>query len=1132
MLSIGFLRNSRYLVAALIAVLFITVAAGQVATSGDWMIETVDEDGGDCCPLAINPFGNPDIAYCCTGALGLMHVLYDDPWAPTFTNTPVNGKETVAYEYPPTFNETVTIVAHSTNAPFLTWNGTAYVGTPNTTESGTYWINISATSVAGSLTAYQNSTFAFEDAWAPTFTNTPVNGKETVAYEYEPTFNETIVFAGHSTNALFLTWNGTAYAGTPNTTESGTYWINISAISRDGLLTAYQNSTFAIEDAWAPTFTNTPGDGRETVAYDYEPTFNETVTVTAYSTNALFLTWNGSAYVGTPNTTQAGTYWINISATSTAGLLTAYQNSTFTVDQAWEPTFTTTPSEYGRETIQYTYEPGCNETVTWTVNTNAPFLSWNGTAYTGIPNTTQAGTYWVNVTATSVNGLLSVWQNYTLLINDTWTPTFTNVPGDGKETVAYAYEPTFNETVTVTAYSTNALFLTWNGTAYTGIPNTTQAGTYWINISATSVAGLLTSYQNSTFAVNDSWAPTFTNTPDNGKETVAYAYEPTFNETVTLTAHSTNAPFLSWNGSAYIGTPNTTEAGTYWINISATSDLGLLTAYQNATFTVDQAWAPTFTNTPGDGQETVAYEYQSTFNETVTIDVYETNAPFLTWNGSAYVGTPDITQAGTYWINISATSVAGLLTSYQNASFTIGETWAPTFTNTPGDGQETVAYAYQPTFNETVTLTTHSTNAPFLSWNGAAYVGTPNKTQAGTYWINISATSTAGLLAAYQNGTFTVDQAWTPTFESVPPDGPFFSTLEYEYQVGMNESCSYALETNATFLSISGGLLSGTMVAGNYSVHIGATSDLGLLTEWQNYTLVVKDDHDLPVVNISAPEDGAYLNHTTVQVEWTGYDGNGSGIIGFWLRIDDGDWEVMNMSTNATLEFVQGTHSIAVKAMDEVGNEGNDSVEIHISTSIPTVESATPTGDDVPLSAQLRITFSKEMNHDSVVVTVNGSEIAILWAVETVTYSPAGGWAEDSAYAVTVDGMDIYGNHMQRYSWQFNTEILPVLVGGTVVDDRGNPVDNASLIIGSTEVTVTDENGHFSFEVMPGTYTLTASKDGYKNCTQDVTVDKDTPVYLDIELEPEYEMWPGLLIVGIFAAFILIMLAANRKWRG
>lgn len=198
-----------------------------------------------------------------------------------------------------------------------------------------------------------------------------------------------------------------------------------------------------------------------------------------------------------------------------------------------------------------------------------------------------------------------------------WAPSFENAPADGRETQSYSFVPNLNETdAVITAHNTNAPFLSWNGTGYSGTPSTAQAGMYWISISAQSVLGTLTATLNETFVIGDTWGPMFMDVPFDGQETVTYGYEPALNESYTVTAYSTNADFLSWVGNMYLGTPGSSDAGEYWINVTVRSNAGLLNTTLNETFIIKDTWAPVPTASPIDGQETAYYEFRPEFNDT------------------------------------------------------------------------------------------------------------------------------------------------------------------------------------------------------------------------------------------------------------------------------------------------------------------------------------------------------------------------------------------------------------------------------------------------------------------------------------------------------------------------------------
>jgi hypothetical protein len=1021
-----------------------------------WNCYTLDMTAGiEELDLALDSMGNPHLAYRVSGSDDLNYCHYlGGSWTYTTIDSASNVKGSVSIALG---DDDVVYIAYDhsdyQNSRVMFATNEGGVWTTSIVDDSTVAINGASIAVLpdGSVSIcalndadsvmYFNGTLLNA---APSITTTPsTGGRESVAYSYAPSADKAVSWSVR-TNAPFLTWSGTAVTGTPGLDASGTYWVNVTATVAASGLYDFQNYTLTIGDAWSPTLENQPGNGQETVGYAFEPQYNETATVTVHSTNAPFLSWNGTAFVGTPGTSDAGTYWINITATSGSGLLSSYQNMTIAIGDSWAPLITSEAATQGRETIEYSYTPRSNESVVWSCDTDAGFLSWNGTAVMGTPGTEDAGEYYVNLTAVSVDGKLSSYQNFTLVIGDSWMPSFTNTPASGQETVEYTFAPAFNETVEINSHRTNAPFLTWNGAAFTGTPSTSDAGTYWVNITAVSSEGLLTSYQNSTFTIGDSWAPVFVDDPVlQGRETRPYHYQVGRNES---------------------------------------SSLVLLTTHDELFWLIDGVLHAS----PGPG------------------------------------------DAGTYSISLASTSTLGLLTSYQNFTVNIGGSWAPSYTNAPAGGQETLPYSYAPALNETVAIVAHSTNAPFLSWNGTAFVGTPGQMDAGTYWINITADSTNGLLGAYQNSTFTIGDSWAPTIVSVPPERELFATLYFEYAIEVNDTAVLELHTNAPFLSLSNGKISGTMVAGTYYVNVSARSVAGLLVSWQNFTLTVVEDHDAPTVAITSPRDGT-THAAPLTISWTATD-DGSGITGKWYKADGEEW-VQSNSFSVALELGEGPHIITVRAVDAVGNEATASVLIYIDAIAPTVISTSPTGEDVPIAQPVVIVFSEPMDATTVTVTVNGAPVTLTWDGETATID--GNWEDGTAYTVEVVGFDLFGNALQPYTWSFETEVRLVTVSGSLVGDDGAPVAFALLFVNGVEVAVTDANGSYSFQLPPGEHSITASRDGYENMTVGVTVGSE-PVALNMELHnmddrsPHWWFWAILL----FLAPCLVVYTIYRDRKG
>lgn len=85
-----------------------------------------------------------------------------------------------------------------------------------------------------------------------------------------------------------------------------------------------------------------------------------------------------------------------------------------------------------------------------------------------------------------------------------------------------------------------------------------------------------------------------------------------------------------------------------------------------------------------------------------------------------------------------------------------------------------------------------------------------------------------------------------------------------------------------------------------------------------------------------------------------------------------------------------------------------------------------------------------------------------------------------------------------------------IAVQGTVVDDKGEPVIGASVVVqGSTEGTVTDMDGHFALNVAKGAK-LTISYVGYKN--SEVSVQNSNP--LKITLSEDSELLEDVVVIG------------------
>ena len=119
------------------------------------------------------------------------------------------------------------------------------------------------------------------------------------------------------------------------------------------------------------------------------------------------------------------------------------------------------------------------------------------------------------------------------------------------------------------------------------------------------------------------------------------------------------------------------------------------------------------------------------------------------------------------------------------------------------------------------------------------------------------------------------------------------------------------------------------------------------------------------------------------------------------------------------------------------------------------------------------------------------------------------GWGRIDAYQAVEYALENYGGGGGG-GQQPQTGVIE----GTVTDaSTGQPIAGATVTVGSVASTTTDSQGHYSVEVEPGTYTVTASADGYQSQSQTVTVQAGETVTVNFALQPAQSSGPAKVAV-------------------
>jgi hypothetical protein len=312
-----------------------------------------------------------------------------------------------------------------TNANWLNFNIETGIlsGTPGNDDVGQYWVYIVVNDTMDVV--FTNFTLTVID-----INDDPiiVTNNLVVTYEdelYEVDYNATDIDSQIEKQYWFLETNATLWLnfssttgilnGTPDNSEVGEYWINISVNDIEGGFdfTNFTLSVLNVNDR--PVITNLDLLTVETDKL-YEMDYNATdidsqssKQAWSLSTNATWLSIDPNTGVlnGTPARLEAGWYVVNVTVSDGDGgfdwhefIITVYKGNL-------PPLITTEDIETARVNMSYEVDYSATDDRThpnllsWTLETNASWLSIESTGgiLSGIPDPEHGGKqYWVKVT--------------------------------------------------------------------------------------------------------------------------------------------------------------------------------------------------------------------------------------------------------------------------------------------------------------------------------------------------------------------------------------------------------------------------------------------------------------------------------------------------------------------------------------------------------------------------------------------------------------------------------------------------------------------------------------------------------------------------------------------------------------
>jgi parallel beta-helix repeat protein len=351
---------------------------------------------------------------------------------------------------------------------------------------------------------------------------------------------------------------------------------------------------------------------------------------------------------------------------------------------------------------------------------------------------------------------------------------------------------------------------------------------------------------------------------------------------------------------------------------------------------------------------------------------------------------------------------------------------------------------------------------------------------------------------------------------------------------GSNDGSGVAkteVNSNGTWTTVTGNSLDLSLADGPHTVSVRITTNAGNVNQ-SSVTFMV--DSTKPVIVIDSPDNGSYTASNSVTVQWTATDAT-SGIAKTEISTDGTTWTTVTGS-NDTLNFALGSHTVHVRATDKFGNVNQTAVSFIIDKAAPTIISKSPIGSSVSRNATVSVQFSETMNRTATTIVVNGVNGTTSWNGNNATFTPSSTLAFNTAYSVTVSGMDAKGKSFTSAKWTFTTLKDEGVIASTLKDAGGNAIANATVTLSNGMTASSDANGHFEFDnVTSGSYTMTISKAGYQTVERNVTAaagetnDLDSLSLAASATSSDYTLPIAVGLIGIVALLLALVALKRRK---
>jgi hypothetical protein len=342
--------------------------------------------------------------------------------------------------------------------------------------------------------------------------------------------------------------------------------------------------------------------------------------------------------------------------------------------------------------------------------------------------------------------------------------------------------------------------------------------------------------------------------------------------------------------------------------------------------------------------------------------------------------------------------------------------------------------------------------------------------------------------------------------------------------------------------------ISGLANGRGYIFQVAAHDTTGLGLNSSSFMVEPIYDSNWMRMNITSPENNSFLASGDVTLRWT-IGAALSSIANIELSIDGGPSVLLPADSTSYIltGLAERSHKVNVSAVDVLGSVCTVSVLFTVDLTPPSIVQFSPRGDAVSTRTDIVITFSEPMDQNVTDIGLVGSDGSTAWNGTVATFVPAASLLGNTSFVVHVTGIDRSGNAMNTTTWTFSTANVGT-ISGRITDEGERAVANATVTLtgtsssvsGTVLTTKTNGSGNYAFyDVVPGKYVITVSKEGYGTATVNVDMTNDSiaagglTTDITVQLRNSNDVLPllGMLAGGAAVGALLAFIVVRRKNR-